>query len=53
MIHPVLLVSVGFEGRINITNVGYLSGLESKPESVTSQSTFVDLPIEVKHLAFI
>jgi len=23
------------------------------PESVTSQSTFVDLPIEVKHLAFI
>jgi hypothetical protein len=24
-----------------------------EPESVTSQSTFVDLPIEVKHLAFI
>ncbi len=25
----------------------------TKPESVTSQSPFIDLPIEVKHLAFI
>jgi hypothetical protein len=37
----------------NVTKQKIDAVFDLSPESVTSQSTFVDLPIEVKHLAFI